>query len=236
MKKKVRRLIGLIVGIGAIYIILLNYPNPLFTFDIQYKNFEIFSDRPIPKEINIVIDDAVKRLEYSELYKSNYRFKLYLCNEDWRFRFFTRNKNAGGVVNFLFSPNIFIRENIIEKNQLVPPKTWNNPLTDRPLSYFIAHEATHSLQREYDKLLIFAAPIEVVEGYAEYIGKSKTNNLDNLKENFADNSPSMNPKSGLYDKYNLYIRYLIEEKGYNFERIVQEQPDIEKSLEELMGK
>lgn len=226
----------MIFGIGAIYIVLLIYPNSLFAFAEQYKNFEVFSDRPIPTEISLVLDNAIERLETSELYESKCKFKLYLCNEEWRFRFFTRNKNAGGVVNFIISPNIFIRENDIEKNQLIPPQSWKNPLTDRPLSYFIAHEATHSLQRKYDRFLIFNAPIEIIEGYAEYIGKSKTNDLENLKEKFRNSSFSMNPKSGLYDKYNLYISYLIEQQGYNFERIVKEQPDLEKSLKEINRK
>jgi hypothetical protein len=236
MKKKAKGIIVLIFGIIAVYLLLLIYPNPLFDFKVQYQNFEIFSDHPIPKDISIVIDDAKERLENSELYNSNYKFNLYLCNENWRFIFFSRNGNAGGQVNFLFSPNIFIRENEIMSNQIIPPKTWKNPMEDRPLSYFIAHEATHSLQRENDRFLIFKVPVEIVEGYAEYVGKSKTNNLDVLKEKFLNNSPSMNPKSGLYDKYNLYISYLIDHKGYNFEQIIQEQPDLNKSLDELMRK
>ena len=220
--------------VGGIYFIFLLYPNPLFANNYLYRNFTIYSDRQIPKNIETVIDDTIKRLETSELYKTTDKFKVYLCNESWRFKFFTRNENAGGVVNFLLSPNIFIRESKVETNQLIPPISWKNSMADRPLSYFLTHEAIHSLQRKYDRFLMFKAPAEVIEGYAEYIAKYKTTNINKLIENFKNNSPSMNPENGLYDRYNLYIFILIKHKGYSFKKIIQEKPDLEKTLIESM--
>jgi len=234
MKKRFGKLVWLILGIGICYIFLLISPNILFANKYQYRNFTVFSDKPIPESIDLVIDDAIRRIEGSELYENTSRFRLYLCNDDWRFRFFTRNGNAGGVVNFLFSSNIFIRESNVKANQLIPPPTWKNPLTDRPLSYFIAHEAVHSLQREYDQFLIFRAPVEIIEGYAEYIAKAENNSIKKLTQSLKNNASTMNPENGLYDRYNLYVGYLINEKGYNFERIVQEKPDMEKILNEII--
>jgi len=236
MKKLAKRMLGLMGGIAVIYLLILVHPNPLFAYESQHRNFEIHSDLPISESVKPVIDDAILRLEQSELYKPQAEFQLYLCNKSWRFRFFTRNGNAGGVVNFLFSPNIFIREHELATNQLIPPKSWKNSLADRHLSYFIAHEPVHSLQREWDPFLIFKAPIEVVEGYAEYVAKSPTRNLPHLKEDFGKQAPSMNPGNGLYVKYHLYIAYLIEEKGYRFSTIVEIQPELEKTLAEIMEK
>lgn len=234
MNKRFVKLIGLTLATGLLYIILLISPNLLFANKYQYRNFTIFSDNEIPKSINFVIDDTIRRLEWSELYKNAAEFRLYMCNDEWRFKFFTRNKNAGGVVNFLFSPNIFIRESNITTNQLIPPSTWNNPLIKRPLSYFIAHEAVHSLQRKYDQFLIFRAPVEIIEGYADYIAKSEPNAIKDLTEKLKNNASTMNPENGLYDKYHLYVGYLIDHKGYNFERIVQEQPELEKIMNEII--
>jgi hypothetical protein len=234
MKGKIKQFIGLILGVGTLYIFFLMYPNLLFGYKYKYRNFIVHSDKPIPKSINIVLNDAIERLENSELYETNIQFKLYLCNEDWRFKFFTRNGNAGGVVNFLISPNIFIRQSDAEKNQLVPPKTWKNSLINRPLSYFIAHEGIHCLQRKFDNFLFLKANVEIIEGYAEYIAKGKTNNLDILIKEFKNNLPTMNPENGLYDKYNLYVTYLIERKEYTFYKIVQEQPSLEKILSEIV--
>lgn len=237
MKKGIKKIIGFIIGIGITYILILIYPNLLFAKSYEYRNFRIYSDRPITSEIEFVIDDAIQRLQHSELYEeSQNKFKLYLCNDHWRFKLLTRNESAGGVVNFLFSPNIFLRENDLKANQIIPPKSWKNPLADRPLSYFIAHEAVHSLQWKSDRLLILKAPAEIIEGYAEYIAKSTTNDLDKLLQDYKDKKGSMNPKNGLYDKYNLYIGYLIEQKKYDLERIIKEQPSIEVTLKEMITK
>jgi len=234
MKKRFVKMIGLTLATGLLYSFFLICPNLLFANKYQYRNFTVFSDNEIPKSIDLVIDDAILRLEGSELYGNAAEFRLYICNDEWRFKFFTRNKNAGGVVNFLFSPNIFIRESNITSNQLIPPNTWKNPLTKRPLSYFIAHEAVHSLQREYDRFLIFRAPVEIIEGYADYIAKSESNGVKSLTEKLKNNASTMNPENGLYDKYHFYVGYLIENKGYNFERIVQEQPELEEIMNEII--
>jgi hypothetical protein len=104
MKKLVKRMLGLIVAIAVAYLLILMNPNPLFAYESQYRNLEIHSDLPISESVKPVLDDAILRLEQSELYEPQAEFQLYLCNQSWRFRFFTRNGNAGGVVNFLLSP------------------------------------------------------------------------------------------------------------------------------------
>lgn len=234
MKRRIRMWGAMFMTFVFCYLLLLIYPSPLFANKYQYRNFTVYADTSISKHVELVIDDSIRRLEKSVLYASDSRFEVFLCNADWRFALLTRNTNAGGVVNFLLSPNIFIRKNNLELNQLIPPHTWTNSLADRPLSYFIAHEATHSLQRGYDHFLLLRAPIEIIEGYADYIAKSGTFNLATLKNAFRANDLSMNPKNGLYDKYHLYVGYLIEEKGYDFEMLVSEQPEMAKTLDDLI--
>lgn len=130
------------------------------------------------------------------------------------------------------STNAFAIQQITD--QLKTTQNWENPLNDRPLSYFIAHEAVHSLQRNYDQFLIFKAPIEIIEGYAEFIAKAETTDLNYLKDCFKSNSPTMNPQNGLYDRYNLYISRLFKEKGFDFQKVLKEQPDLEQTLNELI--
>jgi hypothetical protein len=234
MKGRAFRILGMLMALGSIYLLLLIYPNPLFAYKYQYRNFELFSDKPIPESITLVVDDVMQRIEKSELYKEEEVFRIYLCNNSWRFKFFTRTVDAGGVVNFLISSNIFIRKNNINSNQLIPPESWKNPLTDRPLSYFIAHEAIHSLQRKHDKWLTLKEPVEIVEGYADYLAKNGSNSIESLTLNLKSNSPNMDPQNGLYDRYNLLIAYLIEVKGYSFEEIVKSQVDIDGIFLEIM--
>ena len=121
MKKWLARSVGLFFGIALIYLAMLVYPNLLFSNHLVYRNYQVYSDRPIDEKIKVVLDDAISRLERSEIYTHDSKFYLYLCSDHWRFKFFTRNENAGGQVNFVISGNIFIRENDIVKNQIIPP-------------------------------------------------------------------------------------------------------------------
>lgn len=234
MKKWLARSAVLFLGMASIYLTMLVYPNFLFSNHKSYRNYQIYSDRPIDEKIKVVLDDAINRLEKSEIYEQDSKFYLYLCSDHWRFKFFTRNENAGGQVNFVISGNIFIRENDIVNNEIIPPSTWRNPLTDRPLSYFIAHESVHSLQREYDRFMVLKAPVEIIEGYADFIAKSGHSNLDTLLQDYRMNLPTMDPSNGLYDKYHLYVRYLIEHQGMSFKTILEVQPDMEESLKSLL--
>ncbi len=57
--KRVKKVIGLITSFVVLYIFILIYPGFLFANKYQYSNFHIFSDQPIPEQIEDVIDDAV---------------------------------------------------------------------------------------------------------------------------------------------------------------------------------
>ncbi|MFK7908117.1 MAG: hypothetical protein AB8B69_23500 [Chitinophagales bacterium] len=232
MKSILKKLLITFISTVGIYLLLLWHPNPLFAHQYDYQNFVVYSDRAIPQEMETVLKDAEERLSFSELYEQGDTFRIYICNDAWRFAFFTRNPNAGGVVNFPISPNVFIRESDIPANELIPPKGWMYTPKERPLSYFIAHEATHSLQRKTDPFLQLKAPVHIIEGYADYIGKCKDFDFETFKNLYLNDDFVMNPANGLYNKYHLYVAYLMEKKGFDFEQLVKEQPSME-VLEEL---
>ena len=234
MRKKFFRSVLLILGTSVLYLIVLINPKPLFAHSFDYKNFSVHSDEEIPDAIKYVLDDVLCRLKKSELYGETAAFNVYICNDNWRFKFFTRNGNAGGVVNFPISPNIFIRKSDIEKNAIIPPGGWMYAMDERPLSYFIAHEATHSLQRKISPILPIQAPIHIVEGYADYIGKSPDFDYQRYKDLYEKNDFKMNPKSGLYYRYHLYTAHLMDIEKMTFEEVLQEQPDLEQTLAKVL--
>ncbi len=236
MNKKIK--IGsLLVTLSIIgYLILLNFPNFLFANHHRFKNFDIYSDKKIPIEIEQVLVDVLKRLENSELYESTDKFSIYFCNTKWRLSLLTRNPNVGGIVNQGISNNVFIRESEIEKNKIVcPTKDQEIALIkERPLSYFIAHEITHSLQTKVERFMHITTSKYIVEGYADYIGKSTSFKYDKYLNDFLQNDVTMNPKSsGLYNKYHLFIAYLIEKKGMSFKEIVNLNMKMEEIENEL---
>lgn len=233
MQKKIRYFGLFSVLMIIVYIILIINPKSLFAYSYEYKNFSVFSDRIISANIENVLEDVRNRLEHSELYTNGNQFKIFLCNDNWRFKFFSRNGNAGGIVNFVISPNIFIRQNNIDSNTISPPKSWIHSTEDRPLSYFIAHEGVHSLQRNISSLLVIKSKSYILEGYADYIAKSSDFDMREYVDLYKKKNIIMDPNKGLYAKYHLYIAFLIEYKGFTFYQILSEEPDIEDVLKEV---
>jgi hypothetical protein len=240
VKKKQNLKVGIVLFlvIPAIYFGLLRIPQSLFSYHYEFKNFKVYSDREIPKEIDIVLVDVLKRISKSELYEPTEKYAIFICNSGWRLALFTRDPNVGGLVNQGLSKNVFIREAFINENRIVSPikgKEIALPL-ERPLSYFIAHEITHSLQTKVDRFMMFTTPEYIVEGYADYIGKSIDFNYQEYFELFIKQDKIMNPSTGLYNKYHLIIAYLMDKKGMTFKEIVQSKMELEKVENELKAK
>jgi len=217
------------------YVILLAHPEILVKKRYEYRNFTIYSDEEVPKEIEDVLDDAHKRLKATYLYEDD-EFKVFILNNDKLFALFTRNPNAGGVVNAFFGENIFIRESRIKENRLVGPGSWNvtNP-EDRPLSYFIAHEAVHGLQQKLTPINSYQKPHYIIEGYADFIAKSTNFDYEDYKLRYLRGGDrAMNPEvSGLYDKYTLYIAYLMDTEGHTYEEILDKEFKLDEILSRL---
>lgn len=216
----------ILFGCTAIYVLLLLFPKPLFSHSYEYQNFCVYSDQVIPSEIEQVLDDVTARLSGSELYDPELKFQIFICHSKRRFFFFTRNANAGGLVNFLISPNVFIRACDIVDNEIIPPGSWLMNREDRPLSYFIAHESCHALQRHNFPFLQLTSSSQIIEGYADYIAKGKTDIIE-YRNRYLNNDPKMNPANGLYEKYHLFVACYMEQKNYSFKQLAEENPSID---------
>lgn len=229
------------VTLGFAYLALLIYPSILFAHKIVYDNCTIYSDCRIDDNIKFVIDDAIKRVSKSELYDNNIHFNIYICNKLWRLDFFTQgNSYAGAVTHYHLTGNIFFRPCDIPNNKIIPPDSWlttKHPFSfsDRPLSYYFAHEMTHKLEANYTGALNFSQPTWLTEGYADYIGKSGNFDFyENLKL-LHDNAPELDPKLGLYRYYHLRVAYLLDKKGLTIKDVYKNTPDEAKLNSEILN-
>jgi len=235
INKKVKISGGLISLSFFGYLGILVYPNFLFANHHSFKNFEVYSDRRIPIEINDVLDDVLIRIKKSELYNNSDRFSIYFCNASWMLSLLARNPNVGGLVNQGLSKNVFIRESEIEKNKIVSPAKGKEIalVKERPLSYFLAHEITHSLQTKVEKFMHMITPEYIVEGYADYIAKGSSFDYNRYLKDFKSNDRTMDPASGLYNKYHLMIAYLMDVKGLSFKEIIKQKRSLTEVENEL---
>jgi hypothetical protein len=225
----------LVAGVaGAAVVALLGvvaivFPEPAFAYRIAYQNYEVWSDRPLPRAIEPVLDDVTRRWRTSPLYDRTTPARIFICNEPWRMWLYGMHFSTkfGGVADVWLTRHVVIRAADIEANQIVPPGP--GPIADaaqRPLSYFIAHELTHSdVSRRFGRTMILRYPEWLLEGYADYVGKAGDFDYAANRAAFIAGAPEMDRgKSGLYRGYHLKVAYLLDKQGWSLERLFAGAP------------
>jgi hypothetical protein len=97
--------------------------------------------------------------------------------------------------------------------------------TDRPLSYFIAHELMHIAQvRHVGRARYSRLPQWVDDGYADYVARDI--DLSDALQKFKANARELDPRqSGLYVRYQLLMAYLFDKKHVGLEEVLAQPPD-----------
>ncbi|HEX8217226.1 MAG TPA: hypothetical protein VF577_07155 [Allosphingosinicella sp.] len=234
-----RRLFVLLALIAAAAIAVLAVPEPNFEHRTHYGQFEIFSDRPIPPQIRTVLDDVTRRLEHSELYSTDQTFRIFFCNDDWRMALYSQRFSSavGGMADTWLTRNIYIRRSDIAANRLFPPTGVLADAEARPLSYFIAHEATHAMQsRAFGRLMALRSPEWLVEGYADYVGKGGGFGLEENRARLAAGDPLLDPeRTNIYRRHHLLVAWLIDREGLSARRLFADPPEEEAVLRRVRG-
>ncbi|MES3025920.1 MAG: hypothetical protein V4857_30435 [Pseudomonadota bacterium] len=214
----------------AAYLALLSSPRPLFAHHVRHQNYEVWSDQPIPPQIERVLDDATRRLRASPFHAPAAPLRIFICNADWRLWIYGLHFSVrvGGAADTWLTRNIYIRASDIAGNRIHSPD--GGPIADaaqRPLSYFIAHEATHiAVGRRYGRLVTLQYPEWLLEGYADYIGKGGDFDFDENLRLFKAGSAQMDlSRSGLYRGFHLEVAHLLEKEGIGLEALFANPPE-----------
>lgn len=241
--KKIKKCLKFFLPItGVLFAICLTifiFPQILFAHQTTYKQFTVYSDRPIDQNISTVLDDTVKRLSSSDFYDANLKYELYICNDLWRLKIFSFGKSDAGAFVFNdITEDMFIRPVDIPNNKIIPPDSWkfakkSSTINDRPLSYFIAHEITHIIESRSFSKMSWQYPRWLIEGYADYVAKNGEFDFDENLKLYKDNAPELDPNKGLYRRYHLCVAYLLDVKKQNVTDVFANPPSEEQILEEL---
>jgi hypothetical protein len=207
---------------------LLLFPRPLFAYAMKHGNYRVRSDRPIDPAMASVLDDATRRLSTSELHDPHVSFDIFICNEPWRIWLFSQSFDAsiGAVSDNWLTRNIYLREADIAANRLIPPHGRLADADVRPLSYFIAHEATHVMQsRTFGRLMKFRYPKWLIEGHADFVAKGGSFDFEENRRLLLKDDPRLDyARSGLYRRYHLMVAMLLEKDGYTIRRLFANPP------------
>ena len=229
MRAGLFRIVGTIAAVLAAYFfVLLRIPQPFFSFSVQSHHLGLYSDRPLGRAAaEHVLALAQAKLTTSPFYSNRQEYNVFICNARWRqILFFNKDYGAGGVAPYTTS-NVFLRDALVESNQLVSPA--GTPiLGDRTLDYFIAHEVTHQMVfHSIGPLAFYNLPQWVREGYADYVGKGNTFNYSAARRAFLADVPEMDwTKSGLYWRFHLLVAYLLDHRHWSAARLLHDPPSL----------
>jgi hypothetical protein len=227
-----------VVVAAAGYVALLLHPQPLFAFSVRDVAIVLHAREPLPPEAQGVLADATRRVAASPFYDPQATYDAFLCDDVPTFTAFTLwNRGAGAVSQWDLTGNIFLRPSHVDRNRLVGRSGKETP-GERTLSYFIAHEVTHTmLARRIGRLRYARLQRWQVEGYADYVGKAGEFDFEKTLAAFRAGTRELDPKrSGLYLRYHLMVAYLLDREGMTPEALLAgpiERAEIERRLRGL---
>lgn len=219
--------IGVVGIIAVAYLVLLNFPQPLFAHSAEYKGFNVYSREEIGIEMNTVLDRAETRLKASPIYDEAVRRDVYLTGSFGMYTFLSHKAYNGFGNSVPFVNNIFINKADAANDLVFMNREKNN---SRSLSGVIAHEVAHILiRRRYGTLQSMTFPTWKTEGYCEYVAGDSTIRLEEglrlWRESPADDTGYR------YTKYHAMVKHLIEQQNLTPDDIFNRSLD-QKQVEE----
>lgn len=226
----------LLIGVLATggYLALLNTPEPLFAHQLTNNGIVLHADSPIPGAMDKTLAQVSARLLTSRLYDASTPTHVFVSSDAKRFALFARkNYKVGGVADWMVGQHVFLGASDMERNRMLSAD--GESIEDnRPLSYFITHEAMHIALARYTGRLVYAQlPQWLDEGYADYIARDidYKDALHKMREGHADLDPA---ESGLFTRYHLMVAFLIEYRGRTIESLITNPPDRRSVERELL--
>jgi hypothetical protein len=241
--KKALKIVGVIatvlIGLILIYVLIFRNPGFLFKYRTTYRNLILYSNKALTNSSTNILKDIESRLSKSNVYNSKKNYRIFICNDNNKFEFFSlsNNKQIGGFCRPYLSNNAFIREADIEKdcifNSYGEAVGW-----PRTLSYCITHEIAHIVAGEkVGAIAVIQLPVWINEGYSEYIAQETFDFNTTLADFKSGRLEALSFDSHLYDRYHLLISYLLDMKKVNIDDVLAnkyKESDVEKELKSFV--
>jgi len=238
--KKIVKYSSIVILLIVLIIIIICFPQ-LYYFDnkLTYKNFNVYSDKPITPKIYLILDKVDILIKKSEIYDSTLQFKIFIRSDysvhnalPWQF------SNSAYAITRPIIRNIFISKGNLQSN--VAYKISGG---SRPLDEIIAHETVHVLIENKFKNDRAKFPEDWTktgflwkeEGYADYIARGSTldiNKVLSILQNKTDIKLSTYELE--YFKYWFAVNYLFEKKKIKIKELMQSQISLDNILNDAM--
>jgi hypothetical protein len=203
-------------ALAVAYLLLLSFPQVVFPCEVSYKNFRVYSARPIDRNIYAILDKAQARLAASGIDDPAFVHRIFLCDDPLRYRLFAPRSVGSFGVSLAPLGNTFLARSDIAADRVYREAEAHRT---RTLSGAIAHEQTHHLlARHFGLLRDYRTPDWKKEGFCDYVSGAPT--LDRA-EGLRMIREGRGVGSGPYRYFTYYLtmKYLIETKGYRLDEI-----------------
>lgn len=223
MLRYLRRVLLVASGVLGLYIALLLQPHTLFAYEVRADNIVLHAREPLPPRAQLIAEAVLARVTTSPFYSASDTYDVFLCDTSELFAFVSvLHPRAGGVSQIYLTGNAFIRPSIVEDDRLIGPGG-NIVPGERTLTYFIAHEVTHTMvARRLGRLAYHRLEAWQQEGYADYVGKAPTDfDFEAALRAYRRDDAQLDPaRSGLYMKYQLMTEYSLDVLGQSPEELL----------------
>jgi hypothetical protein len=208
-----------IAGVLSVYLLILIFPELLFAHRLRHRNFAVYSEIPIDRDLIPILDEAANLMARSSLDDPGMEHRLFLCNSPLKRRLLAPRSH----VSFGTTYSVLMRRNTILNRTDVPANLVfrDAPTRNRrPLSAVIAHERVHALMdHRYGDLTCQRLPDWKKEGYCEYIAGSPSFDVDEgkrlVRRGEVDASAPFR-----YFRYWLMIKYLTDVQKLDVDEIM----------------
>lgn len=212
------KLLGLL-AIG--YLVLHLFPQIVFSNKINQDAFTIYTVNKMPAGIDAVIGETQCLLRNSSLYKKEYDYSVFFCNDRLRYRLFAPLSGSSFAITMSISQNIFVAGPCVAENL---SHRFGDLHHERRLSSVIAHETCHVLlEKQVGSISNFFLPTWIKEGYCEYIAQDSSFDEERGDLMIIQGEKEKN-FSFKYLEYRRMVEYLITQEGMSIEALIEEPP------------
>ena len=156
----------------GLYLSLFFFPYPLFPHHAEVARFSVWSDREIPDDFELVLDDARRRVDNMELFVGGSNLRIFVCHSRRLFVVLNRlagKRFAGQALVISAAGNAFFSVPGIEAVRLRNGNRIPHSRLEGSWPAAIAHEVAHGLVvAELGGRLARRVPTWKSEGYADY--------------------------------------------------------------------
>jgi hypothetical protein len=226
---------GGVAVLFALYLSVFFFPYPLFPHHVEHAGFSVYSDREVPDDFKLVLEDARRRVEAMELYRGQAPPRIFDCQSQRLFVFFIKwagKRHVGQGLLISVAGNAFFSDAMIKT---IGQRNGGRPAHSRlegSWAAAIAHETAHDLVfSEVGFKKMRRIPVWKSEGYADYSANHASAAADpdydfrSRVELLLDDDSWLSPV-GFVDRrhfrWHLLVEYLCSVKGLTFADLMDE--------------